>query len=98
MSTKHNNQDRMKALNKIDEENQRKSCPDKQMTKLSDISRKSFRSSEFDTSSRSSSNTFKGDRFIPFRGTHDNFMEEFIINNDLFKEQKNNKKSNNNDQ
>lgn len=63
------------------------------MTKLSDISRKSFKSSEFSASSRSSSNTFKGDRFIPFRGTHDNFMEEFIINNELFKESKNKHKN-----
>jgi hypothetical protein len=27
---------------------------------------------------------FKGDRFIPFRGTQDKFMEEFIINNCLY--------------
>ena len=44
-------------------------------------------------SNRSSSNNnggFKGDRFIPFRGTSDSFyLEEFILNNENpFKEQK----------
>lgn len=28
------------------------------------------------------------DRFIPFRGTQENFFEEFIINNDPFNENK----------
>lgn len=48
----------------------------------------SFTSSGKDSiHSRSSSNAaFKGDRFIPFRGTTDNFMEEFIINNDVYKD------------
>ena len=40
-----------------------------------------------ETKSRSSSNAqYKGDRFIPFRGTTDNYFEEFIINNELYKE------------
>lgn len=39
-------------------------------------------------SSRSSSNAFKGDRFIPFRGVQDNYFEEFIINNDFYKDNK----------
>jgi hypothetical protein len=40
-------------------------------------------------SSRSNSNVcYKVDRFIPFRGTSDNFIEEYIINNDLYKEAK----------
>jgi hypothetical protein len=39
-------------------------------------------------SSRSSSNAFKGDRFIPFRGIQDNYFEEFIINNDFYKDSK----------
>jgi len=39
-------------------------------------------------SSRSSSNNVKADRFIPFRGNHENFFEEFIINNDPFNETK----------
>ena len=48
----------------------------------------------FADSSRSSSNAFKGDRFIPFRGTQDNFgFEEFIMNNDPYKEQKKKPKS-----
>jgi hypothetical protein len=39
-------------------------------------------------SSRSSSNNYKADRFIPFRGTQDNFFEEYIINNELYNEAK----------
>ena len=39
-------------------------------------------------SSRSSSNNVKADRFIPFRGTSDNFFEEFIISNDPFNDTK----------
>jgi len=41
-----------------------------------------------DKSSRSSSNNYKADRFIPFRGTQENFFEEYIINNDPFNENK----------
>ena len=41
-----------------------------------------------DNSSRSSSNNYKADRFIPFRGTQENFFEEFMMNNDPFHESK----------
>ncbi len=44
-----------------------------------------------ESKSRSSSNAYKGDRFIPFRGTQDNFFEEFIINNEIQKESKKSK-------
>lgn len=43
-------------------------------------------------SSRSSSNNIKADRFIPFRGTQENFFEEFIMNNDIFNDNKKNSK------
>jgi hypothetical protein len=46
-------------------------------------------------SSRSSSNNYKADRFIPFRGTQDNFFEEYIMNNDLFHENKKKMRKNN---
>jgi hypothetical protein len=46
-------------------------------------------------SSRSSSNNYKADRFIPFRGTQDNFFEEYIMNNDLFHETKKKARKNN---
>lgn len=46
-------------------------------------------------SSRSSSNNYKPDRFIPFRGTQDNFFEEYIMNNDLFNENKKKMRKNN---
>lgn len=43
----------------------------------------------------SSSNAYKGDRFIPFRGTTDNFyMEEYMLTHeDPFKEQKKKRQS-----
>lgn len=50
-----------------------------------------------ESKSRSNSNAFKGDRFIPFRGTQDNFFEEFIMNNDLYKDQKKKKSENGDD-
>lgn len=42
------------------------------------------------SSSISSNAGFKGDRFIPFRGTSDNFiLEEFMLNNeDPYREQR----------
>jgi hypothetical protein len=33
---------------------------------------------------RNSSNAFKGDRFIPYRGIDDNYMEEYMISNDIY--------------
>lgn len=44
--------------------------------------------------SNASANSFKGDRFIPFRGTSDNFfMEEYMLNNeDPFADAKRKKK------
>jgi hypothetical protein len=73
----------------------RKSCPTNRSSVLSgrgvsSNSRMSVTSqaSGKGSNSRSSSNTFKGDRFIPFRGTTDNYFEEFIMNNDLYKNTK----------
>lgn len=71
----------------------RKSCPNSRSSILSGgtvnvAGRSSINSQDSCTGqdSRSSSNAFKGDRFIPFRGTQDNFFEEFIMNNDPYKE------------
>lgn len=72
----------------------RKSCPNSKSSIMSVGSlsngRFSVKSGEScaDKSSRSSSNNFKPDRFIPFRGTQENFFEEFIMNNDPFNDNK----------
>lgn len=69
----------------------RKSCPSTQSGVLSAGSqgRYSCMSGDSqDNSSRSSSNNYKADRFIPFRGTQENFFEEFMMNNDPFHESK----------
>jgi hypothetical protein len=73
----------------------RKSCPSSKSSILSAGSvsngRCSFTSGGDSckaNSSRSSSNNLKADRFIPFRGTQENFFEEFIINNDPFNDNK----------
>ena len=52
-----------------------------------------YESSDRLSKSRSNSKMFKGDRFIPFRGTQDHYMEEFIISNHLY--QKDNKHKHN---
>lgn len=72
----------------------RNSCPNSKSSVISAGSvsngRYSVMSGEScaDKSSRSSSNNFKPDRFIPSRGTQENFFEEFIMNNDVFNENK----------
>lgn len=66
----------------------RNSCPNSKSSLISVGSISNDRNSVLSgdscaqNSSRSSSNNYQGDRFIPFRGTKENFMEEFIINND----------------
>ncbi|CDW78802.1 anaphase-promoting complex subunit cdc20-like [Stylonychia lemnae] len=80
----------------------RKSCPNSKSSILSGGSISNGRYSCMsgdsctDKSSRSSSNNYKADRFIPFRGTQDNFFEEFIMNNDPFNETKKKKRQGSN--
>lgn len=76
----------------------RKSCPDRKLTNLAEGSKKKPENQENEgfSKSRSNSNAFKGDRFIPFRGTQDNFMEEYIMNfESSTRDQKTKQKQNN---
>lgn len=72
----------------------RRSCPNSKGSIISvgsvSNSRYSVASGDSCTgkSSRSSSNNYKADRFIPLRGTQENFFEEFIMNNDPFGDNK----------
>jgi hypothetical protein len=76
----------------------RKSCPTTKSSVLSASGNNEFVVAKSHSSgitngskSRSSSNAYKGDRFIPFRGTQENFFEEFMINNEVQRESKRNK-------